>query len=170
MRQRPSRSRLAAAALAALFVTVVVAACGDGSDEPAEVGVDAYNLVIAEFLPAPAGEDEDRPVVFVARLGDEPFDLDVQVSMIEAVEDSHDLRFVDTVDAALDDEDAEPREDGLLLGVGTVAAIEPHLVRVEVYSGTSEPTARLLTLERRAESWRIEASEPVEPEVLIGDE
>ena len=163
---RPSRPRLVPAVLALL----AVAGCAGGSEETTEVGVDAYNLVIAEFLPPPAGDDEDPPVVFIARLGEEPFELDVQVSMIEAVDETHDLRFVDTVAAAIDDERAAPRDDGLLLGVGTVAATEPHLVRVEILTGTAAPTAQLLTLGRQADRWRIEMREPVEPEVLIGDE
>ena len=162
------RSRSGVVLLAAALT--VAAACDGASDEPTEVGVDAYNLVVAEFLPPAAGEDEDRPVVFVAKLGDEPFELDAQVAMIESVEESHDLRFVDSIDAAVDDEDAEPRDDGLLLGVGTVAPVAPHLVRVEVYTGVDEPTAFLLTLRVDADRWRIQTSEPVEPEVLVGDE
>lgn len=152
---------------------VVVGACTPGEDDLDVIGVEAYSMVIAEFLPAGAvGEDEERPIVYIARLGEGTFELDDQVAMIDEVEESHDLRFVDSIDAALDQEDgdAEPRDDGLLLGIGAVAPTEPHLVRVEVYAGSRDASAFLLTLGRSAERWRIETSEPVEPEVLVGDE
>lgn len=156
-----------------MIALFALGACTPGEDDPDEIGVDAYSMVLAEFLPdAAVGDDEERPIVYVARLGDGTFELDDQVAMIEQIEESHDLRFVDSIDAALYDEDgdAEPRDDGLLLGVGTVAPTEPHLVRVEVYAGSSDANAFLLTLRRGAERWRIETSEPVEPEVLVGDE
>ncbi len=168
---RRSRSHRRAALLATGLV--VIGACTPGDDDPTEIGVEAYSLVIAEFLPDGAVEDDDeKPVVYVARLGDEIFELDDQVAMIDELEQSHDLRFVDSVDAALDaeDEDATPRDDGLLLGIGTVAPTAPHLVRVEVYAGSRDANAFLLTLEPGADRWRIETSEPVEPEVLVGDE
>lgn len=160
---------------ATLFAVALVAigGCTPAEDVVDEIGVEAYSMVIAEFLPDGAvDEDEERPIVYVARLGEGTFELDDQVAMIDEVEDSHDLRFVDSIDAALDLEggDAEPRDDGLLLGVGTVAPSEPHLVRVEVYAGSRDANAFLLTLGRSAERWRIETREPVEPEVLVGDE
>ena len=147
--------------------------CTPADDDPAAIGVDAYSVAIAEFLPdEPVAEDGTRPIVYVARLGDAMFELDEQVAMIETIEATHDLRFVDSIEAALDHEEGEapPREGGLLLGIGTVAPTEPHLVRVEVYGGSRDASAFLLTLQSDADRWRIETSEPVEPEVLVGDE
>lgn len=149
------------------------AAC-DGEDAtPEAVGRDAYSLVLAEFLPTPAvSPDADRPIVFVSRLGDEPFALDDQVAMIDEFAESHDLRFVDSLDAAVDLEDpaAPARDGGVLLGIGTVAARSPHVVRVEVYAGAADVRAHLLTLEIRSDRWVIDTDESVEPEVLVGDE
>lgn len=165
--RRPTpRRRYLIAAVAAL----VVSACGNG-DEAGPVGVDGYSTVIDGFLPvAPA--DGSRPVVYVARLGDEPFALEDQVAMIESVEASHDLRFVDDVEAAVDDEDtdAPPRDDGLLIGIGTISVAVPHVVRVEVYTAAGDVAAHKVTLSVRNDVWRVDTSEPVDPEVLVGDE
>ena len=108
-------------------LVIGTAGCRSDDGDPPAVGIDAYRVVLGEFLPDPAGSDGDRPVVWVAKLGDEPFTLDDQVAMIEDVEDSHDLRFVDSIDAAVDGEDADspPRDGGVLLGIGTVAPSAP---------------------------------------------
>ncbi len=164
------RSRRWRHCLIASVAALAVPACGN-SDDPSPVSVAGYSTVIKEFLPVvPA--DGSRPVVYIARLGDEPFPLEDQVSMIETVEESHDLRFVDTVDAAVDDDgtDAPPRDDGLLLGIGTISAAVPHVVRVEVYSAAGQIEAHKLTLSVRNDVWRVDTSEPVDAEVLVGDE
>lgn len=160
------RRRYLIAAVAALAGS----ACSSG-DDPRPIGVEGYSTVIDGFLPAvPA--DGSRPVVYVARLGDEPFPLDDQVAMIELVEESHDLRFVDDVEAAVDDEDtdAPPRDDGLLIGVGTISVSVPHVVRVEVYTTAGAVDAHKVTLSVRDDVWRVDTSEPVDPEVFVGDE
>jgi len=158
-------SLLAAIALAA------VSGCGGPDDRPVPVGAAGYSAVIDLFLPAvPA--DGSRPVVYVARLGDEPFALEDQVTMIEVVEESHDLRFVDDIEAAVDnaDPDAPPRDGGLLLGIGTISATAPHVVRVEVYTTAGRVDAHKVTLSVRNDVWRVDTSEPIDPEVLVGDE
>jgi hypothetical protein len=156
-----------------LAATALMALSGcTGSDIQNEpIGAAGYIAVIDDFLPAvPA--DGSRPVVYVAHVGDEPFALEDQVAMIEAVEETHDLRFVDDVGAAVDDEDdaAPPRDDGLLLGIGTISNTAPHVVRVEVYSAAGQVDALRLTLTRRDDVWRVDTSEPIDPEVLVGDE
>jgi hypothetical protein len=110
--------------------------------------------------------------VYIARLGDEPFPLDHQVAMIEVAEESHDLRFVDDVEAAVDgaDSDAPPRDDGLLLGVGTISAVAPHVVRIETYATAGRIEAHKVTLSVRNDVWRVDTREPIDPEVLVGDE
>jgi hypothetical protein len=158
-------SLLAAIALAS------VSGCGGSDGRTVPVGAAGYSTVIDDFLPAvPA--DGSRPVVYVARLGDEPFALEDQVTMIEAVEESHDLRFVDDIEAAVDnaDPDAPPRDDGLLLGIGTISATAPHVVRVEVYTTAGRVDARKVTLSVHNDVWRVDTSEPIDPEVLVGDE
>lgn len=158
--------------LLAALALISVSAC-DGGDEDAvgPVGVGGYSAVIDDFLP-PVPNDGSRPVVYVARLGDAPFALEEQVEMIADVEERYDLRFVDDIAAAVDDEgsDAPPRDDGLLFGIGTISAIAPHVVRVEVYRSAGVVDARKLTLTVRDDVWRVDTSEPIDPEVLVGDE
>ena len=159
-----------AALLLAVVALAVVSGCGGDDDGVGPVGADAYTVVIDEFLP-PVPSDGSRPVVFVARLGEEPFALEDQVAMIAAVEESFDLRFVDDIDAAVDNEDSDAptREDGLLLGIGTISTAVPHVVRVEVYRAAGMVDAHTVTLTVRDDVWRVDTSEPVEPEVLVGD-
>lgn len=161
------------AAVAAVAV-VAVSACDNGAggdDATRPVGPAAYSAVIDGFLPA-APDDGTRPVVYIAHLGDKPFPLEDQVAMIEVVEESHDLRFVDDVEAAVDgaDSDAPPRDDGLLIGIGTISAVVPHDVRVEVYTTAGRVDAHKVTLSVRNDVWRVDTSEPIDPEVLVGDE
>lgn len=168
--KRWRRTLLAVVALAAVSGCVGDDAGGEG-DRGGPVGVDGYTAVIADFLPA-AGVDGSRPVVYVARLSEDPFALEDQVAMIAAVEESHDLRFVDEIGAAIDDEDSEapPRDDGLLFGIGTISAAVPHVVRVEIYRAAGVVDARKVTLTVRDDVWQVDRSEPVDPEVLLGDE
>lgn len=169
VRRGGARPRRPSWALWLVALLAPAAACGSGSAEP--VGVAAYSAVIDDFLPdVPA--DGSRPVVFVARLTEHQFALEDQVAMIESVGEPYDLRFVDDVDAAIDDGDPETptREEGLLLGIGTISASAPHVVRVEVYSTAGPIDAHKLTLSVRDDVWRVDASESVEPEVLVGDE
>ena len=157
--------------LVTFVALAVVAGCDRGDAGPDPVGAAGYTAVIDDFLP-PIPSDESRPVVYVARLGDEPFALEDQVAMIAAVEENHDLRFVDDIAAAIDEEDSDapPRDDGLLFGGGTISATPPHVVRVEVYLAAGLVDAYKVTLTVRDDVWRVEASEPVDPEVLLGDE
>jgi hypothetical protein len=157
--------------LLAVVALVAVSGCGGDDDGAGPVGADGYTAVIDDFLP-PVPSDGDRPVVFVARLGEEPFALEDQVAMIAAVEESYDLRFVDDIAAAVDNEDSDapPRDDGLLLGIGTISTAVPHVVRVEVYRAAGMVDAHTVTLTVRGDVWRVDTSEPVDPEVLVSDE
>ncbi len=157
--------------LLAVVALAAVSAC-DGDNDGAElVGAAGYSAVIDDFLP-PVPSDGSRPVVYVARLGEDPFALTEQVAMIAAIEEDFDLRFVDTIAAAVDSEDADapPRDDGLLFGVGTISTAPPHVVRVEIYRAASRVDAYKVTLTVRDGVWQVDTSEPVDPEVLLGDE
>lgn len=150
---------------------IALSGCTGGSDGPERVGVGGYSAVIDEFLP-PVPDEESRPVVYVARLAEDPFALEDQVAMIQVVEETHDLRFVDDIVAAIDDEDPEapPRDDGLLFAIGTISTSPPHVVRVEVYSAADRIDAYKVSLSVRDDVWQVDATEPVDPEVLLGDE
>jgi hypothetical protein len=160
--------------LIAAVAIVSIPACDNGNgngEDKRPVGADGYSTAIDPFLPdVPA--DGSRPVVYIAHLGDQPFPLEDQVAMIETVEETHDLRFVDDVEAAVDNgtSDAPPRDDGLLLGIGTIPAVAPHVVRIEIYTTAGRIEAYRVTLSVRNDMWRVDTSEPVDPEVLVGDE
>ncbi|MEO6570204.1 MAG: hypothetical protein ABIO83_01520 [Ilumatobacteraceae bacterium] len=157
------------------IVAMIVVACGGKdpgpNDAPPPVGAAGYSAAIAEFLP-PEPADGTRPVVYIARLGGEPFPLEVQIELIAAVEETHDLRFVDDIDAAVDVEetDAPARDDGMLMGVGTIAASPPHVVRIELYTDAGQIEAHKVTLSVHDDVWRVDTTEPVDPEVLVGDQ
>ena len=161
--------------LLAVVALVAVSGCGGGDDDDDDgaspVDAAGYTAVIDDFLP-PIPADESRPVVYVARLGEDPFALEDQVAMITAVEETYDLRFVDDIAAAVDDEDSDaaPRDDGLLFGIGTITTAVPHVVRVEVYRAAGLVDAYKVTLTVRDDVWRVNTSEPVDPEVLLSDE
>lgn len=155
----------------ALVTLAAVGGCGGDDDGVDPVGAAGYSAVIDNFAP-PVPLDGTRPVVYVARLGEEPFALDDQVAMIAAFEENYDLRFVDEIAAAVDDEDSDapPRDDGLLFAIGTISTAIPHVVRVEIYRAAGLVDAQKVTLTVSDDVWRVDASEPVDPEVLVGDE
>jgi hypothetical protein len=159
-------------ALALVGVSAVaICACG-GDDDPQPVAVDAstYVAAIDEFLP-PSADPEERPVVFIVPVADESLALETQVAVIDALAETHDVRFVDDPAAAVDDGiEGEPtRDGGTLLGVGVVTAVEPHTIRVEVYRERGEVEAHLVTVAVRGERWVAIDDVAVEPEVLVGD-
>jgi hypothetical protein len=152
---------------------VLIGAC-DGAvavDDEQAVDAGTYAAVIDRFVPA-APASESLRVAFVTAVGDEPLPLDDQVAVIDALADTHDVRFVDQPADAFDPDvaDAPPRDDGVLIGVGKISGESPHTVRVEVYSAADQVVAQLVTLSWHDEAWRIDSVEPVEPEVLVADE
>lgn len=140
-------------------------------DDEQAVDAGTYAAVIARFVPA-APTSEPIPVAFVTAAGDEALALDDQVAVIDALAETHDVRFVDDPVDAFDPDlaDAPPRDNGVLIGVGKISGESPHTVRVEVYSAADRIIAQLVTLSWRDESWQIDSVELVEPEVLVGDE
>jgi hypothetical protein len=158
--------------LAPLLVWSVTSCGAPASSGAPEVGAEAYVAAISEFLPPPPPEDASLPVVFVAPVGTEALTLDDQVAMIDLLADTHDLRFVDEPGAAVKDGEGDhpPRDDGLLLGLGTLPAEPPFTVRVEVYTDAAEIDAYLVTVAARGDTWRTVSTERVEPEGLGGEE
>ena len=152
---------------------LLISACNrTGSiDSEAAVGPATYAVVIDRFVPMATAAEPLR-VAFVTAVGDETLSLEEQVAVIDALATTHDVRFVDDPGAAFDPDlpDSPPRDDGVLIGVGKISGESPHTVRVEVYTGTGEIDAQLVTLSWRAGAWVIDSVEPVEPEALIGDE
>jgi hypothetical protein len=128
--------------------------------------------VIAGFVPPPSLDPEALPVVYVSGLGATEMSLEDQVTVIDSFDATHEVRFVDDFAAAIDDDSpgSPPRDAGVLIGVGKITVEAPHTVRVEVYVSADRVEAQLVTVTYRQGVWVIESIEPVEAEVLVGDE
>ncbi len=103
--------------------------CGSTANESADAAVtaDAYVPLLLYYLPeAELVEGADRPIVYVAML-DESLSLDDQVTIVEALDDDFDLRFVDEPGAAVDGgvEGSPPRDEGVLVGIGSISPNHP---------------------------------------------
>jgi len=127
--------------------------------------------VIGRFIPPSIDPDVPR-VVYVAGAGAVEMSLEDQVTVIESFAATHEVRFVDSFAAAVDRDSpgSPPKDAGVLIGVGKISAEPPHSVRVEVYVDADRIDAQLVTVSHRDGAWVIEDVEPVEPEVLVGDE
>ena len=115
----------------------------------------------------------DAPrVVYVAGSAAIEMSLEDQVTVIDSFAATHEVRFVDDFAAAVDSETpgSPPKDAGVLIGVGKISPEQPHTVRVEVYVDADRVEAQLVTVAYRNGAWVIESVEPVEPEVLLGEE
>lgn len=172
---RSAGRRAATAVLMTVMAAALGVACGDtadpASDPPEPPGAAAYAMVIARFLP-PAPDPDELPVVYVVPVNGEALALDVQVEVIETLAEVGDVRFVDDVGAAVDEDssDQPPRDEGMLVGLGRFSATAPYMVRVELYRGVDRVDGRLLTVRNEGDTWVVIESETVEPEVLVADE
>lgn len=150
---------------------LIAAACGSGGDDADKlerIG-EAYVAVLASVLPdAPVGEDEPLPVLYVWEFTETPMSLDDQVVVIDNLDETHDVRFVDQFDAAVDVDapTSPPRDEGLLVGLGPIPVASPHNVRVEFYENADLVTAVLVTLVLRGDNWTVTDEAPVEPEAF----
>lgn len=142
----------------------------DGSDADAQpkAGADAYVAAIASRLDAPEVTPDPLPVVYVVPL-DDPIALEIQAAIIEQLAETHDVRFVDELSAAIDIDEpgSPPRDDAVIVGIGTPLPEPPHRLRLEVYRTANQIDATLLTLAYQQERWVVVAAEPVPAEVLI---
>jgi hypothetical protein len=173
----PASSRLAAGvALLAVAVGGLLAGCsdGEGSDEP-DRRIEMYGLVLdwvlerEEFQPAPDGEVDETPTVFVDHLNRD-IDFDVQVGLVSRYEDRYELRFVDALGEAVDEEAAQApvRDEGVLVGLGSVPDASPFLVRAEVYRDQRRIDAYRFELVRWAGDWVLrDEPQAVEPEGFV---
>jgi hypothetical protein len=158
------RSRLVVrAVLWSLLITLVpavLAACSseEGRSE-ADRQVAIYGVVLdwvldREQLPGPGAEPDETPTVFVDHLG-HPIDLEVQVGLVGRFEDRFDLRFVDSLSEAMDEEaPGSPVRDGaVLIGLGAVPDDSPLLVRAEIYRDVRTLNAYRFEVARWAGQW-----------------
>ena len=165
------RARPRVARIAGLVLAVAVVGACDGDDEAPVPPPDAstYAAALAHFLPAPV--EGEQPNIFIAAL-DEPLALEEQVAVIDALGESYDVKFVDSVKDAIDidADDRPPIDDGLLLGIGIIPADPPYVTRVEAYRGESDVTAEMVTMAWRTDHWAVADEEVVESEAFVLDE
>jgi hypothetical protein len=169
---RSTAGRASIALVLAVLTAALAVGCDESVDDAAEPpGAAAYAMVIARFLP-PAIDPDERPVAYVVPVNGEALALDVQVAVIDALSEVGDVRFVDDVGAAVDEEssDLPPRDEGTLVGLGRFSADAPYTVRVELYRGRDRVDGRLLTVRSEDGNWVVIDSETVAPEVLVADE
>jgi hypothetical protein len=153
-----------------IAVAIALVACGGGDEPTVTVNAATYSTVLAAQLPPPTPDEEPLPVVFVVSIGDEPLSLEDQIEIVARHAETHDIRFVDDLAAAVDVEvDQRPvRDGGVVVGLGTIPAEGPYVVRVETYRTHEDVTAQLVTVTPGAGSWRVVDSEAVDPEVFVG--
>ena len=159
----------------AILSTLVLVACDDGTtaEPPTSTAApkpdaSAYHTALASVLDdPPPPPDGERTVVFLVPLG-EAIGIDTQAAVIDSFADAYDVRFVDDLAAAIVKSDPAhpPRDDGTVLGIGTIDREPPHLVRLEHYRSVDDVDAVLLTLEFRDDRWVVAITEPVPAEVL----
>lgn len=169
VKPRPGSPRWHRRTAVAAFA-LLAAACGDASPAtgPPEPDAEAYRSVLATTLTTPADPVVEPVVVYLVAL-DGAVDIGTQASMIEAFADWYDIRFVDELAAAVDETDPAlpPRDDAVIIGLGTIATEPPHQVRVEEYHSITDVGATLLTLTFDGDRWVVATTVPVPAEVLV---
>lgn len=166
-------SRFGHVLLGVATLALVVTGCGrsPGSSGGPEIGGAAYIAAVEPFLPPPPPQRppaDERDVVFVVPLDGRALPLKVQIEVVGAFADNYDIRFVDDVDAAIDERAAHnpPQEGGLLIGLGPVTARSPHTTRIELYWSDELVEGHLVTLASTDDGWLVTGDEPVNPETL----
>jgi hypothetical protein len=165
-------------ALAGLVLAGLLAGCSsEEGGEDLDRRVEIYGLMLdwileREEFPVVATEPDATPTVFVDHLARQ-IDLDVQVGLVARYEDRFELRFVDALSEAVDDEEpqAPVRNDGVLVGLGSIPDTSPFLVRAEVYRDQRSLDAFRFDLVRWGGDWVLrDEPEPVEPEGFVPGE
>lgn len=142
---------------------LLLAACNGGATGVEEENARIYSAVIS----AVAAEVADQPlleeVVFV---GGHPDDLtlEVQVGVVQALEDTLTVRFVDDPTEAIDEglEDRLVRREGILLTVGPInrTADDAATVRTEWYERPGRSGSYQVAVTRDRERWSADLDPP----------
>lgn len=174
-RHRRRRLTVAVVALAALVVTTSCEQSSSGelppSDEAPKPGAETYAAAISRVLDVPdeppTEPPDPLPIVYVVPIS-ESLSIEQQASVIDSFEASHDIRFVEKIAAAVeaDTPGRPPRDDAVVLAVGTVTPEPPHLLRIEQYLSVTNIDATLLTLAFVADEWVVVTAEQVPAEAL----
>jgi len=143
--------------------TVAVGSCGAEGGRSVERGAEVYAAAIRALVSEPPGhpdigaEQRDR-VVYAGPLGEKvDISLEVQVAVVEELEEFATIRFVDSRNEAIDDdEQGKPvREDGVLLLLGRIPDGRSPSVEATRYVDVDRDARFRLTVERSGETWTV---------------
>lgn len=165
-------SRFGHVLLGVATLALVVTGCGRSSQSTGgpEIGGAAYIAAVEPFLPPPPERPpaDERDVVFVVPLDGRALPLEVQIEVVGAFADDYDIRFVDDIDAAIDERAAHkpPQEGGLLIGMAPVTAGPPYSTRIELYWSEDAVEGHVVSLAPADGGWQVTGDEQVPPETL----
>lgn len=148
--------------LAGTLLLLLMSACqgSDSSADSTERTAAAYSVIIDDLLrrqPIEPAEGSELPVVYIEAFADEGISLEVQVLVVANLAEQLEIRFIDDVVEATDqDLDTHPVKSGsVLIGVGPVPEA-PVEVQVEWYDDRETVMAyRYALTPRGASSWII---------------
>lgn len=161
--------RLLVSVLATILAIAGLASCGDddadgaidptdGNERLVAIYAAVIEAVAAEAGPLPAEEDDPLTIYLTAR-GDAEIGVDVQVGVVSALEDWASVRFIDSLDEALveDDDGVEHvRGDGLLIGLGPVTdGVATATVVADRYEAADVTTVYDIEVVRRSGQWNV---------------
>jgi hypothetical protein len=142
-----------------LGVASLAAACSDvagNSDDETDRAVAIYVAVLRAVVDPVARGDGDQPPVFVEHEDmEEDIDLDVQVGVVNDLEDEYDVRFIDSREEALVDDEPGTAvvDDGVLVGLGPISTGDPVTVLAHRYWGEGEQESFAVDVHEVGERW-----------------
>jgi hypothetical protein len=159
----------------ALMVVGLLSGCTDGGErEDAERDAAIYRSVIVDVVER-SGVDldggEDLPVLFLEALGPDGIPLGVQVEVVGHFVERYEIRFIDDLDEAVDEElpGLPVQEGSLLIGLGDLDVGRTTEVHCEIYLRADDVRGFGYTLVQVGDlRWEVVGS-PVdaEPEGLV---
>ena len=160
---------------AMVAVALVAVACSSTSTADDGREVDTYEAILrwlVDYTDRSVGAPSDggSRLVFVDHLGPDKIALDIQVELVVRLADHADLRFIDSLEEAVDVdlEDRPVRDGGVLVGLGLVPDETPIEARGEVYLGPDEVHGWRFPMILRNGRWELRADpEVVDPEGFV---
>ncbi|MGH9024641.1 MAG: hypothetical protein ACRDWD_00760 [Acidimicrobiia bacterium] len=143
-----------------LFATALaVGSCGSEDTQATERDADIYVAVIRTLAPEDHGAQTEEldQVVYVGPLDEVDISLEVQVAVVDELEEFATIRFVDTSDEAIEEDEAgEPvLEGGVLLLLSAVPPGPAPSVDTKRYVDREDAVRYEVSLERPAEEWQV---------------
>jgi hypothetical protein len=143
-----------------LAAALLLIGCSGDTSTRDESVAEIYAVAIQWLLDdggVAAGTTDER--VFIEAVGDEPIPLEVQADVVNRLEDSMVVRFIDARDEAIDTSmPGDPvREGGFLIGLElmTDAERQPVHLYADRYRDVRHVVAYELALDRRGGDWQV---------------